>query len=75
MEPGEIEEPPAFKFGFKQGLALNWPTITNDINIQSILLGQDLDALSDFSINFAFAENVIDPGYVSSNDPDCLKSI
>ena len=74
MEPGEVT-PPAFKFGFTPDVPLNWRMFTEDLTVTNLLMGQDLEKLSQSHLNFAFAEQIADPGFISNNDPECLKSI
>jgi transcription initiation factor IIF auxiliary subunit len=73
-EPGEIEAP-VFKFEFKQGLPLNWRHITNEIDILSLLSGQQIESLTSIFLNFAYADVIADPDIVCNDDPDVLKTI
>ena len=61
MEPGEIEVP-VFKFEFKEGLVLNWRQIIDEVQIEELLQGKNLDALVATQLNFAYADVVADPG-------------
>ena len=61
MEPGEIE-PPNFKFEFKQGLQLNWRHVIDNINITDVLSGHNLDVFTACHLNFAYADEIFDPG-------------
>jgi hypothetical protein len=74
MEPGEVT-PPAFKFEFTPNLPLNWRQFTQDLSVPNLLMGQDLDQLTSSHLNFAFADQIADPGFISHNDEECVKSI
>ena len=73
-EPGEIEAP-AFKFEFKEGLALNWRHIINEIDILQLLSGQSIESLTSVFLNYAYADVICDPHVVCNDDADVLKSI
>ncbi len=74
MEPGEIEPPP-FAFTFQPNSVLNWRQIINEVNINDLLQGINLESLEVTHLNFAFADIVADPSFISTEDPDALKVI